>query len=74
MWVFVHGALLAAAAACGSGETTEDATASCNEQRQRQAQCFTNASFDECVACREKCGRQCVQVQPETCPITFTCR
>ncbi len=67
-------AAVTAAAACGSGESSDNATAACNEQRQRQAQCFTNTSFDDCVSCREKCGRKCVQVLPETCPISFECK
>jgi hypothetical protein len=57
--------------ACGSNFETEEAQAECNRIRAAQAQCFTAAVYDQCVACFEECGRECSQVPGATCG--FTC-
>ena len=73
MWVLAHAALMAVAA-CGSGENEADALSVCSDERQRQSQCINDAAFQECVSCRQKCGRNCLQNTPQTCPVQYHCR
>ena len=57
-------------AACGDGYTTQQAIAQCDaELRARPA--MSTASHDECVACYEACGTDCVVTGGV--PPTFTC-
>jgi hypothetical protein len=57
-------------AACGSGYTTQQAVAECDAER-RTRPALGDAAYDECVACYEACGVDCV-VSGGT-PPTFSC-
>lgn len=59
-------------AACSSGFDTEEANATCNEERTRLPNCFDDAAFASCVACHEECGDTCSTIDT-ACPATFTC-
>lgn len=70
-------ALLFALAACtGGGGTTDDtaalaaeATAWCDDQRDQQAGCFDDATYDACIACYTECGEPCPVA--ESCPVQY---
>jgi anaerobic selenocysteine-containing dehydrogenase len=46
-------------AACGGGYTTQQAVAQCDAERKARP-AMSDASRDECVACYEECGVDCV--------------
>ena len=61
---------LAAAPACG-GLSTEESEQRCDQQREANAACVTDAAYAECVSCYEECGDDCTPLGQ--CPQTFTC-
>lgn len=65
-------ALPAIATGCGSGLSTEDAQAECEDLRQRLTSCLEDdATMSRCVSCYEECGVECDV--SDACPATFAC-
>jgi hypothetical protein len=65
-------ALLATLFAACVGETPPapgDAEAWCDEQRTANEGCFEDATYDECVACYNECGKPCPVA--ESCPVQY---
>jgi hypothetical protein len=58
--------------ACGEGFDTEEATATCNEERAANSNCFDDDAFNRCVSCHEECGDACGTVDT-VCPARFSC-
>jgi hypothetical protein len=61
---------LAVGAGC-QGYSKEKATVVCDQERTAKAQCVTDASFDQCVACYQECGNGC-RAQA-LCPEEYSC-
>ncbi len=57
-------------AACG-GYPEEQAADRCNIEQQNQNACFSDGTYDECVACFEQCGDSCAVA--ESCPVQYVC-
>jgi hypothetical protein len=58
--------LMALALSCG-GWSTEEATAQCEEERERLQSCFDAAAMEQCIACHEDCGGDCSLVIGQPC-------
>lgn len=59
------------AAGCGSGLSVEDATQRCDQEKTAKGSLFGTETYNECIACYEKCGDSCASVA--TSPPTYTC-
>lgn len=59
-------------ASCGGGFDTGEATATCNEDRERLPECFDDDAFNRCVSCHEECGDTCATIDT-VCPARFSC-
>jgi hypothetical protein len=57
---------------CDGGYTEAKAEERCQQEMASKAQCVTDAAYQECVACYEECGTQCLA--QATCPETYTCQ
>jgi hypothetical protein len=47
-----------ALAGCGNGYTTQQATQTCDVEKQAK-QTLTDAAYQECISCYESCGTSC---------------
>lgn len=62
--------LLAASAGC-KGYSDDKARTVCEQEQTAKAQCVTDESFDQCVACYKECGNTC-RAQAD-CPEQYSC-
>jgi|GEM_PF-6095836 hypothetical protein len=63
-------ASLFALAACG-GYSQEEATTKCDLERKAKTNCFTDATYEQCLSCYESCGTDCAIA--ESCPAQYIC-
>jgi hypothetical protein len=61
----------AAALGCGAGLSVEDATLRCDQEKAAKPQFVTFAAYNQCLACYEQCGDNCVAAA--TAPASYTC-
>lgn len=57
-------------AACG-GLDAEQAETKCDMLRTANANCFTDATYTQCLDCHQTCGTDCAVA--ESCPIQLVC-
>ena len=53
------------------GYSQSDAVAYCDAEKSGKSACFTEASYNACVACFEECGDDCAIL--ESCPEQYHC-
>lgn len=70
-WWFVA-ALTTVSLGCGDGFSTEEATATCDEERRALPNCVDTAAYQACISCHESCGDECATVDT-ACPVRFSC-
>lgn len=57
-------------AACG-GYSPEESKTKCDLEREASANCFTDATYNQCLSCYESCGTDCAVA--ESCPLQYIC-
>ncbi len=45
--------------ACGDSYSSEESKTKCDLERQANATCFTDATYNQCLDCYERCGTDC---------------
>ncbi len=60
-----------AAFGCSSGLSVEDATVRCDQEKTAKGSLFGTETYNECLACYEKCGDDCSSVASS--PPTYSC-
>ena len=60
-----------AAFGCSSGLSVEDATQRCDQEKTAKGLLFGTQTYNECIACFEKCGDDCTSAASS--PSTYTC-
>jgi hypothetical protein len=68
--VLVSSFLALVVTACG-GLDPDEAKTKCDMLRKANTNCFTDATYDQCLDCHQTCGTDCATA--ESCPVQFIC-
>jgi hypothetical protein len=55
----------------GCGYSEEESKTKCDLERTANTNCFTDATYDQCLSCYESCGTDCAVA--ESCPVQYIC-